>query len=230
MKKIFVCLTVLLSLCVFLDVYSAAYQNNLAVPLNVKNTGGRFSANPIIYNNKTRHFVPVNAVSHNGGATTAIVYSEGAFNNKPVSGGAMPVVGNSGNATYSRNSKNNGPAAQYSNVTFPKLQLKSRTASRMSPAVREAFSLNAASSVRLAAPPGMYDQWYDLFVAEIGREPLNDEELQNFINLKLNEGENIFSPTPVGNIPWLMMIILLAGYVIVRTKNKEQRTKIITKL
>ena len=72
--------------------------------------------------------------------------------------------------------------------------------------------------------PTIYQQWMDQFFAEFGRYPNSEKELQDYINWKLGIGVFNPSPTPVGDVPWLMMILLLTITMIFKIKTIRKKT------
>lgn len=73
--------------------------------------------------------------------------------------------------------------------------------------------------------PTIQGQWMDAFFAEFGRYPNNDKELQDYINWKLGVG--VFNPSlaPVGDIPWLMIVLMLAALMTYRAKTRKTTQK-----
>ncbi len=215
MKKIIRGLTVLLSLCVFHDVFCAGYKNEVAVPFSTQRTGGHFSANPIRYGGSQ------SGVSHG-----VYVPMTPKYNYTPISerktftggGNFIPVISAGSGVNSGRNGAFSGRRmigstsnAQYSNLSFSSVRLKQHTQKREQTSVKEPFATDISIRMNSNVNP-IYDQWLELFKNKIGREPNNLQELEAFI--RWMSGDGVFDPTPVGDIPWLILLFLLVGYVV----------------
>ena len=65
-------------------------------------------------------------------------------------------------------------------------------------------------------PQSLYDQWLDKFVNYYGREPNDDDELEEFINWWLGQG--VYTPTPIGDGLWILLLLAMAIFFFKRHK------------
>ena len=70
----------------------------------------------------------------------------------------------------------------------------------------------------------LYTMWYNLFVSEVGRDPIDDDELQRFIDWKLGMGYfYINENAPVGDGIWLLLLLAMAFAGVKLVKKHESK-------